>query len=281
MQFIRDAARSGRPFFLYLPDFLVHAPLEAKEAYLGHFRAKPPSQNHRSPVAAAMIKSLDDTVGTVLRALDDTGLAANTLVIFGSDNGGLAYAEDGAREQNTSNLPLRGRKGSEFDGGFRVPYIVRWPGHVPPGTTNPEPITGADLYPTFLELAGAPRPGHVLDGASLVPLFRGPSARLPSREIIWYLSHYTSFNRPCIVVRRGEWKLIHLFDGDRDELYHTGNDIGERDDLALRQPELTRELRARALAWMKEAGAPPMRPNPDFDPAAARAATAAPEAENP
>ncbi|NOX54676.1 MAG: sulfatase-like hydrolase/transferase, partial [Planctomycetes bacterium] len=207
-----------------------------------------------------------DTVGRIVRTLDELGLSRNTLVVFTSDNGGLAYPEDGRRPNNTSNLPLRGQKGSEYDGGLRVPYIFRWPGKIPAGTVHQECISGVDLYPTFLALAGAPRPKHVLDGSDLNALLSDPDRRLPKRELIWYFPSYSSFHAPCIVVRRGDWKLIHRFETGGNELYNTTKDIAETKNLAGEFPELARELEACARAWMDDADAPRMKANPEYDP---------------
>jgi arylsulfatase A-like enzyme len=265
VKFIRQSHASAKPFFLYFPDFLVHAPFETKRSYLEHFQEKKPGKNQRSPVAGAMIKSLDDSVGRIVGTLDELGIAENTLVVFASDNGGLAYPEDGKRPDNTSNLPLRGQKGSEFDGGLRVPYIFRWPGKIPAGTVCHEVISGVDLYPTFLVLAGAPIPSHTLDGVDLMSILQDPQNRLAQRELFWYFPSYSAFHRPSVVVRQGDWKLIHLFESGEDELYHTGRDIGEAKNVAADYPELVQELSERIGRWVAEANAPPMTPNPEYD----------------
>ena len=265
VEFIKQSHAASKPFFLYFPDFLVHKPFEAKDAYLEHFRNKQPGKNQRSPIAGAMIKSLDDSVGRIVGTLDELGITENTLVVFASDNGGLGYPEDGKRPNNTSNLPLRGQKGSEFDGGLRVPYIFRWPGKVPAGTVCHEVISGVDLYPTFLALAGAAKPSHTLDGTNLTPLLVDPQERLGSREVFWYFPSYSSFHRPSVVVRRGDWKLIHLFETGESELYHTGDDIGETTNVAAEHPELVKELESCIREWMEEAKAPTMTPNLEYD----------------
>ena len=264
--FMQRTVAEKRPFFLYLPDFLVHAPFETKQEYLQRYKSKTLGKNHHSPVAAAMIKSLDDTVGKILDQLDALGVADNTLFVFTSDNGGLSYEEDGKREENTSNLPLRARKGSEFDGGLRVPYIFRWPGRIPAGTVSHEPIHGVDLCPTFLNVAGAAQPHHPLDGVDLMPCLRNPRATVGPRELYWYFPIYSSFNRPSVIVRRGDWKLIHLFETGVDELYNTAEDIGETRNRAADQPVLTTELRGLVLKWLDDTKAPRMLPNPDYDP---------------
>lgn len=257
---------AGKPFFLYLPDFLVHAPLEAKARYLAQFRAKTPGTYQRSPVAAAMVMSLDDTVGRVVNKIQALGIEKNTLIVFTSDNGGLSYAEDGKRAVNTSNYPLRERKGSEFDGGLRVPFIFSWPGRIEARTLQHESIQFIDLYPTFLQLAGAPQPDHVLDGVDLSPVLFDAQARLKMRDLFWYLPFYSSFNRPSVVVRRGHWKLIHLLESGLCELYHTGQDIGERSNLAGKYPDLALELKTRTLDWLDDTEAPRMVLNPDYAP---------------
>ena len=265
VEFIKQSHTASKPFFLYSPDFLVHKPFEAKDAYLEHFQNKQPGKNQRSAIAGAMIKSLDDSVGRIVGTLDELGITENTLVVFASDNGGLGYPEDGKRPNNTSNLPLRGQKGSEFDGGLRVPYIFRWPGKVPAGTVCHEVISGVDLYPTFLALAGAAKPSHTLDGTNLTPLLVDPQERLGSREVFWYFPSYSSFHRPSVVARRGDWKLIHLFETGESELYHTGDDIGEATNVAAEHPELVKELGSCIREWMEEAKAPTMTPNPEYD----------------
>jgi arylsulfatase A-like enzyme len=265
VKFIRESHASAKRFFLYLPDFLVHGPFETKPSYFEHFQEQPPGKNQRSPIAGAMIKSLDDSVGRIVGTLDELGIAEDTLVVFASDNGGLGYPEDGKRPDNTSNLPLRGQKGSEFDGGLRVPYIFRWPGKIPAGSVCHEVISGVDLYPTFLALAGAQEPSHKLDGTNLTPIFVDPHKQLAQREMFWYFPSYSSFHRPSVVVRRGDWKLIHLFETGESELYHTGDDIGETTDVAAQHPERVKELNARIREWIEESKAPRMTPNPEYD----------------
>ena len=266
LAFIEGSHKAGKPFFLYLSDFLVHGPLEAKQEYLDHFSAKKPGEKQHSPVAAAMVKGLDDTVGRVMDKLAELGIADDTLVVFTSDNGGLKYKEDGERDANTSNWPLRAGKGSEFDGGFRVPYIFRWPGKIPAGTTNHTPITNVDLYPTLLAAAGANRPDQPLDGVDLSAILHDAGAQLAQRDIFWYLPLYSSFNRPSVVIRRGEWKLIHLLESGDFELYNTEKDIGEKNNLAAQHPELAQNMNRRALQWLDDTDAPRMTPNSTYDP---------------
>ena len=264
VSFIQDNS-ADEPFFLYYADFLVHKPFEAKEAYLKSFAAKEPGQHQRSPMAAAMIKSLDDSVGAILDALHKKGLVENTLVVFTSDNGGLAYEEDGLREANTSNAPLRGRKGSEYDGGLRVPWIVRWPNRVAAGSINKTPIHHIDLFPTFRSIAGAEPPPQKLHGRDLGPLLKGAQGFQHPRSLFWYLPGYSSFHEPSVMVRRGDWKLVRRLDEDDSELFDTTREIGETTDQSDSESELALSLNQAALKWLDDLNAPRMKPNPEFD----------------
>src|SRR5688572_10721413 len=167
----------SKPFFLYLPHFGVHAPRQAKTNLVAKFKAKPAAAGHDDPVYAAMIASVDASVGRVLKLLDEMALSTNTLVIFSSDNGGVGgYVREGIKKAGdvTDNAPLRGGKGMLYEGGIRVPYIFRWRGTVAAGTTCSEPINSVDLYPTMIELAGGKKPeGQVLDGVSCVSALKG------------------------------------------------------------------------------------------------------------
>ncbi len=202
--FIRKSTEVEKPFFLYYADFLIHKPLEAKSQYLKHFREKAPSPYQKNPMAAAMIKALDDSVGEIMEALDDCGESESTLFVFTSDNGGLSYEEDGEQDANTSNLPLRGRKGSQYEGGIRVPWIVRWPGKTPVGIRCNVPIHHVDLYPTFVAIANHTQPPQTLHGMDLIRLFQSPAQGLAERNLYWYRPGYSAFHKPSVIVRRGQ-----------------------------------------------------------------------------
>ena len=247
-------------------DFLVHKPLEAKSVYLKHFGDKAPSAYQRSRVAAAMIKSLDDTVGKIMRTVDDCGESENTLIVFTSDNGGLSYEEDGVKEANTSNLPLRGRKGSQYEGGIRVPWIVRWPGKTPAGIRCSVPIHHVDLYPTFVAIANHKRPPQTLHGLDLTQLFQSPDLGLAERDLYWYLPGYSAFHKPSVMVRRGKWKLIRSLESDAMQLFDTNSDIGESIDLSRAEPGLAASLNLAAMQWLDDLDAPRMKPNPEYQP---------------
>lgn len=264
--FVKESAAGNKPFFLYYADFLVHKPFEAKAEYLKHFGQKSSSERHKSPMAAAMIKSLDDSVGKILRALDECGASENTLFVFTSDNGGLSYEEDGKRPDNTSNLPLRGRKGSEYEGGIRVPWIVRWPGKTPAGVECDVPVHQVDLFPTFAAIAGSQTPTQEIHGVDLTHLFQSPADGFPERNLYWYLPGYSSFHTPSVMVRRGKWKLIRRLESEEHLLFDTTTDIGESTDHREDNPELASTLNAAAMKWLDDLDALRMTPNSQYVP---------------
>ncbi len=256
-----------RPFLLCLHHFAVHSPYQAKDATMTRFDGKPPAGGHKSPVYAAMLSSLDDSVGRVVARLDELGLSPNTLVVFTSDNGGVGgYVAAGVKTKEgiTDNAPLRGGKGMLYEGGVRVPFIFRWPGHIQAQTLCDEPILSVDLFPTLLALSGAPAPEHQpLDGLSLVPLFdSGGSARLARDALYWHFPGYLGSGpniwrtTPAGAIRVGDDKLIEFFEDGRRELYNLRDDPGERRDLAKEQPERVRDLHAKLAAWRQRVGAP-------------------------
>jgi arylsulfatase A-like enzyme len=267
------ARHKDQPFFLYLPHFAVHAPLEAKQELIAHFRDKPASGGHNDPIYAAMTASLDQAVGRVLKALDDNGLAENTLVVFSSDNGGVGgYQREGIQANDTTdNAPLRGGKGMLYDGGVHVPYIFRWKGKIAAGGTCQVPINSVDLYPTLLEVTGASKPqGYTLDGHSYASYLTAPNASAADREpIYWHFPGYlgsgndTWRTKPAGAIRAGDWKLHEFFEDGRVELYNLADDPSERHDLAKEMPERAKQLQAQLAAWRKSVKAPMPKQNDD------------------
>lgn len=261
-----DAAH-GRPFFLHLCYHTPHTPIQGKPELVEHFSARiAAGMRHRNPGYAAMVRSLDENVGRLLRYLDDRGLARNTVVIFTSDNGGYVNVWGG--QQVTDNHPLRSGKGSLYEGGIRVPVIVRAPGCAA-GSVSAEPVCSMDFYPTLLELAGLtahPAPHRDLDGLSFARLLRDPDQRLPRDELFFHYPHYYATTTPvsAILRREGsrEWKLLEFFEDGRLELYDLAADPGETRDVASEHPQLVQTLRARLHAWWKQVGAPLPSPNP-------------------
>ena len=273
------AANRDRPFFAYFAFYSVHTPLMAREDLRKKYEEKRRRlglevkwgregerdvrlvQEHA--IYAGMIEAMDLAVGKVLAALDDAGLRENTLVIFTSDNGGLSTSEGWP----TSNLPLRGGKGWLYEGGIREPLLIRWPGVTKPASVISTPVSSPDFFPTLLAAAGAqPAPGQIVDGASLVSILKG--ARVSERSLYWHYPHYgNQGGAPGAAIRRGDWKLIEWFEGPRVELFDLAHDLGEREDLADREPLRVEQLRTDLHAWMKDVGAKLPTPNADFDPA--------------
>lgn len=252
------------PFFLYLPHFEVHAPLQAKPNWTQHFEAKPAAGGHGNPVYAGMIASVDESVGRIMALLDELKLSDNTLLIFASDNGGVGgYEREGIRGGSiTDNAPLRGGKGMLYEGGIRVPYIARWPGKVAAGKVCDEPINSVDLYPTLLAVADAPQPeNYPLDGVSYLDLLTG-SARAQRPPLFWHFPGYlgagggTWRTTPAGAIRSGDWKLVEFFEDGRLELYDLKNDLGEKQDLAAKEPDRVKDLHAQLQAWRNMVHAP-------------------------
>ena len=242
-------AHRAEPFLAYLSFYSVHAPLETTRALWQKYRDKAaalPAPEHRfvvdrttpvrqvqdHPVYAGMVEAMDSAVGLVLGTLDRLGLADRTIVVFTADNGGVSAGDGKA----TSNLPLRGGKGRQWEGGIREPFYIKWPGVVPSGSATDTPATGADLFPTLLE-AGRP--------AAAAPAARGRSQpgsgperrQHPPRPLYWHYPHYgNQGGEPSSIIREGQWKLIHYYEDGRDELYNLQTDPGEQTDIAAQQP---------------------------------------------
>ena len=256
--------KKDAPFFLYLPHFGVHAPHQAKKDLIEHFKPKAPVGGHRDPTYAAMIASVDESVGRVMKTLDDLGLAENTVLIFSSDNGGVGgYEREGVKGGDiTDNAPLRSGKGSLYEGGTRDPFVVRWPGVTKPGSTSDVPTIHVDVFPTLLEIAGAETPKHMLDGESMVKIFRDPAATLQREAIYQHFPGYlgagggTWRTTPVGLIEVGDWKLMEFFEDGRLELYNLRDDIGESKNLAKENPDKTKELHTKMLAWREAIHAP-------------------------
>lgn len=257
------------PFFVTLSHYAVHIPVEANPETIEKYEAKPkPDSGVNHPVYAAMVEDLDASIGRILTRLDELELSDNTIVVFTSDNGGLQKIYTGVGETISTNAPLRDEKGSLYEGGIRVPMIVRWPGVVPPGSRCDEPATTADLLPTFCEMAGAALPEQPIDGASLTSLLKAPDAELPRDAIYFHYPHY-HHSRPAGAIRKGDWKLIEFFDDGSLELYNLAEDLGESQDQANAQPDLAKRLQRQLAEWREAVGARMPTVNPKYDPARA------------
>ena len=215
-----------KPFFLYFAHYAVHTPLMGKPGLLAKYKAKTPPGEQKNATYAAMVESVDDSVGRILRKLKTLNLADNTVVMFMSDNGGLW-------PQATSNAPLRAGKCYPYEGGIREPLIIKWPGMTKIGTTCSVPVSSIDFYSTLLEIAGVAQPNKV-DGVSLVPLLK-QTGTIQRDALYWHYPHYwggvPSRVQPYGVVRAGDWKLVEFYEDMRVELYNLKDDLSEARDL--------------------------------------------------
>jgi len=255
-------------FFAYLSFYAVHGPIQTTQEKWAKYRDKakslgiaetgykmghflPVRQVQDNPVYAGLVEAMDDAVGVVLDALDSLGLDKNTIVIFTSDNGGVAAGD----AFSTSNLPLRGGKGYQFEGGIREPYFIKVPWLRIGGKKCDIPVTGTDFYPTILELAGLQlKPEQHNDGVSLVPLLKG--GRISQRPLIWHYPHYgNQGGEPSSIIREGDWKLIHYYEDCHEELYNLENDLEETTNVAAENPEIVKRLNYRLFGYLNEVGA--------------------------
>jgi arylsulfatase A-like enzyme len=294
IRFIKE--NRDRPFFVNLWQYGVHGPWQAKEEYIRRYaERKDPRGRQHNPVMAAMLKSVDESLGRIVATLDELGLAERTILIFASDNGGNVHSntEQDRRRANirpghprweslrtyrehagyappTNNHPLRDGKGRLYEGGIRVPMIVVWPGVVPSASRSEEPVSTIDYYPTVLDLAGVPRrDGVVFDGVSLAPVLRDPQAKLEREALFNFFPHGGPGRPPGVTVRQGDWKLIRWFETSQrypsvHELYNLGEDIGETNNLAAEHPERVERMDALIDRFLEETKALVPKPNPDY-----------------
>ncbi len=256
-KYIRSVA--DKPFFLMMSHYGVHTPLQGKPDKVARYEAIPDEKRKGDPRYAAMVESIDDSVGRIVDTLEDLGLDDRTLIIFTSDNGGHSKA--------TRNAPLRANKGSNYEGGLRVPVVIKWPGNTKPGSVSEELVYSGDFYPTILAATGSPmRPLQHIDGVDLTPVLRGEGDS--GRDaLFWHYPHYNRHpqNFPASIIRKGKWKLIEKLDTRELELYDLDSDIGETSNLAEARPELTQRLYGELDQWRQDVGADPMRPNPEYE----------------
>jgi arylsulfatase A-like enzyme len=277
-------ANRDKPFLLYLAHYAVHNPQQAKPELIEKFKKKiakaapatgpefvPEGQTQsrqiqNQPVYAAMLQSLDESVGRILTKIDQLGMASNTVIIFTSDNGGLSTAEGSP----TSNAPLRAGKGWPYEGGVREPLLIRWPGVTATNSQCDTPAMSTDFYPTLLEIAGLPqRPSQHRDGRSLVPLLKGGT--LSERPLFWHYPHYSNQGGgPCSAIRVGDLKLIEWYEDMRVELFNLKNDLEEKKDLSKTQLEQARSLQQQLHEWRASVKAAMPTSNPDWVPSAAK-----------
>lgn len=272
IQFIEN--HQDQPFFLYLSHYAVHTPIQSKEELTEKYRQKLKStpktdtpafvperesrtkQQQDDPAYAGMVQSVDESVGRILDRLSELGLSEKTVVIFTSDNGGLSTLPPTRRVPPTSVVPLRAGKGWLYEGGIRVPAIIRWPKITEAGSICSTPITSTDFYPTLLEMADLPlKPTQHADGKSLLPLLKQEN-NWTRTALYWHFPHYHgSGNKPSAALRVGDFKLIEWFEDGQIELYNLRNDLGEKDDLSEQMPEKVEGLRKALNEWQKAVGA--------------------------
>jgi len=269
------------PFLAYLSFYTVHGPIQTTPELWKKYRDKAATmglteaearfkwdrrlavrQVQDCPIMGGMIESMDDAVGMVMKQLEDLGIADNTIVCFTSDNGGVSSGDAFA----TSNLPLRGGKGRQWEGGIREPFYIKAPGVTEAGTTSAVPVNGIDWYPTLLDLAGIKLPEkQAVDGVSLVPLLKG--REIEDRPLFWHYPHYgNQGGEPSSIISHKQWKLIHYHEDGRDELYDLDNDEVESTDVASANPKVLARLTSQLDAWLKETNAVFPTPDPNFDP---------------
>lgn len=226
---VEAAVEDDKPFYLYLSHYAVHAPFEADRRFIGNYDEKAWSKHKKT--YASMLESMDRSLGDIRAALDRLGVAENTIVVFMSDNG--------SPRNNPQNLPLRGHKITGWEGGTRVPLIVHWPKITQPDTTTHAPVIIEDIFPTFLEMTGTPAPGS--DGESFVEILKDPTTDRSKRPLFWhYPNHYDQ--PPYSAVRLGDMKLIHWPAKGTVELYDLSSDLGEKNNIAPKNPERTQFL---------------------------------------
>ncbi|QEG00436.1 Arylsulfatase [Stieleria maiorica] len=284
-------AHRNEPFFLNFWHYAVHGPWGHKEAYTKQFAEKTdPLGRQNNPIMASMLQSVDESLGRMLDKFDQLGLTDNTLFIFYSDNGGNTHSNvPGSRQMvnikpghpkwefvqdwkkwagdqpPTNNAPLREGKGRIYEGGQRVPLMVRWPGQIKPGSTSDAVVGPIDLYPTILQAAGLEKPdGHVVDGESLLPVLK-QTGRLNRQAYFTWFPHLI----PAVSVRQGDWKLIRRFEPhpqypETRELYNLKDDIGETQNLATMRPDRVAELDGLIDQFVRDTGALYPKPNPDY-----------------
>ncbi len=266
VDFMRE--NKEKPFFACLSFYAVHGPIQTTEEKWRKYRDKaltqgidsvgykmgrflPIRQHQDNPVYAGLVESMDDAVGKVLSGLEELGLSENTIVVFTGDNGGVAAGD----AFSTSNYPLRGGKGYQFEGGLRTPYIIKVPWLKQSNIHSNVPVTHTDFYPTLLELTGLPlHPDQHQDGVSLAPLFVGET--IDDRSIVWHYPHYgNQGGEPSSVIRAGKWKLIHYYEDNRNELYNLNEDVHEKQDLSNEYPNIVKKLSDDLFTYLNDLGA--------------------------
>lgn len=266
VKFMIDSSRGDKPFFLYMAHHAVHTPLRAPAGLIEKYQKKEKGKYHRNPVYAAMTESLDNSVGRICHTLDSLGVADNTIIVFTSDNGGS--------EPITDNFMLRGGKGMPYEGGIKVPLIVKWPGHTKAGSKCKVAVSGVDFYPTFVNLAGG-KADPSLDGEDVSCLLNGAENEFRNRDLFWHFPAYLeSYEKngmdfratPFSIIRSGKWKLIYLYETNTFELYDLDQDRMEKTDVAAKYPKIAERMVKKLKIWISDTKAPiPTEKNPYYE----------------
>ncbi|AEL25664.1 sulfatase [Cyclobacterium marinum] len=253
-----DENKEG-PFFLYLSHYAVHTPLEAPDSLIKKYELKLEGQmEQKNAIYAAMIENMDWNVGRLLKSLDSLGLEGNTIVILGSDNGGEGRV--------TNNVPLREGKGYIYEGGIRVPLVIKWPGKVKPNSSSDVPVITDDMLPTIVEMAGLSNENQDIDGVSLLPLLTGEGGWGRDR-LCWYYPHYSpQAKMPGYAIRMGDYKLVEYYDPPSVELFDLAKDIGETNDLSGVDVQKVEEMKASFKEWLMDFNPILHTENPNYNP---------------
>ena len=249
-----------RPFFLSLWYHTVHSPIEGRPDIVESFESRKKGLNHKNAEYAAMVKSLDDNVGRVVEKLEQLNILDQTIVIFTSDNGGVDFPTRSGIP--TSNSPLRSGKGTLYEGGIRVPLMIRWPGKTKAKSTCHEMVTSEDFAPTLIEGLGLSHNPKTPDGISLFGLLDSPTTHLDRNTLYWHFPHYYPRMTPGSAIRQDNWKLIHFYEDNRVELYNLDQDTPESHDLAKQRPLVAKRLLNELDVWRNTLGANAPRANP-------------------
>ena len=270
IEFIKKSKANDKPFFAYVPYYLVHKPLEPKPEYLAHFKEKlkgNPDIGKNEIKVLAMIKSLDESVGQLLQSLKDLGLEDDTIVVFTSDNGHYKT------ESNIFNQPYRGVKGETLEGGIRVPYLFKWNGKIKPNSVSTEPIIHVDLYPTLLGLTDTKRPeNYVLDGEDFTPILFAKAEQTKRDALIWQYTNYARYNEKkdefasewVNVIQMDGYKMTEIVERDEYHLFNLTEDPYETNEISVQEPTVLEQLKARLAAWKVETGSESPQRNPDY-----------------
>ena len=267
---MKKSVKENKPFFAYVPYYLVHKPLEPKPEYLKYFKEKYKNNSaisEKEIKVLAMIKSLDENVGQLIFALKELGIEDNTIIVFTSDNG----------HYKTDNFiftkPYRGYKGKTYEGGIRVPYIFKWKNHIPEKSVSTEPIIHVDIYPTLSGLTGTPVPeNYPLDGEDLSPVLLGEKKHTKRDALVWEYTNYTRYNTKkhkfasewVNVIQSEGIKLTEVVETGTYYLYNLNNDPYETNEVSAKYPKEVAKLKIKLEKWKKEVGYEPPRRNPDY-----------------